>query len=114
MKCERGSTLLEVLVALALLGIISVSFLSATMTTTKSRVTADERASAKILAEGMIDDIKKESYRTSYDVIIPDAFNGYSADLTVDNMATSIQKLSITVSHFGHDVLTLEDYKVNR
>lgn len=114
MKREKGFSLLEVILALALLGIISVPLLGATSTTTKSRVVADERASAKILAEGIIDEIKKEPYTTEYDVTVPDEFAGYSAELTVGNMTIGIQKLTVKISHFDHDVLTLENYKVNR
>lgn len=114
MKREKGFSLIEVLVALALLGIISASFLGATMTTTKSRVIADERATAKILAEGIIDDIKKANYSSEYDVTIPSEFAGYEAALTVGNMSTGIQKLTVTVSHRSREVLTLENYKVNR
>jgi len=114
MKREKGSSLIEVLLALALLGIISVSFFGATMTTTKSRVSADERASAKILAETIIDETKKDIFRASYNVTIPDEYAGYSAELAVDNFATGIQKLTVTVSHFDHEVLTLENLKVHR
>src|SRR3990172_8873702 len=48
---ELGTSLVEVLVALALLGIIGAGFLGATATTSTSRMIADEHVSAKILAE---------------------------------------------------------------
>jgi len=114
MKREKGGTLIEVILALALLGIISASFFGATMTTTRSRVTADERASSKILAETIIDETKKDIFRASYNVTIPDEFAGYSAELEVDNFATGIQKLTVIVSHYDREVLTLENLKVHR
>jgi prepilin-type N-terminal cleavage/methylation domain-containing protein len=113
MKSEKGISLIEVILALALLGIISASFLSGLATTSTARVTADERASAKILAEGLMDTIKKDTYKTSYNVTIPEEFPDYSANLTVTN-GNNIQKLTIAIEHRQHGVLTLESYKVNR
>jgi len=113
MKSEKGISLIEVLVALALLGIISASFLGAVATTSTARVTADERASAKILAEGLMDTIKKDTYKTSYNITIPEEFVGYSANLTVTN-GNNIQELTFLIKHRNRDVLTLESYKVNR
>ena len=115
MRREKGSTLLEVLVALALLGIISVLFLSGVANSSTARVTADERVSAKILAESLMDNIKKQSYESFYNVTIPSEFAGYSANLTVASLANgSIQKLTIVIEHLNRDVLTLESFKVER
>jgi len=113
MKSEKGISLLEVILALALLGIISASFLGGLATTSTARVTADERASAKILAEGLMDTIKKDPYRTSYNVTVPEEFPGYSANLTVTN-GNNIQELTFLIKHGNRDILTLESYKVNR
>ena len=115
MKCEKGSSLLEVLVALALLGIVSVLFLSSVANSTSARVNADSRVSAKILAESLIDNIKNQSYEPSYSITIPPEYDGYSANLTVTNMYSgNIQKLVIVIDYLGREVLTLESYKVER
>jgi prepilin-type N-terminal cleavage/methylation domain-containing protein len=115
MRNEKGSTLLEVLVALALLGIISVLFLSGVANSSTARVTADERVSAKILAESLVDDLKKQAFESSYNITIPSEFVGYSANLTVESLANGyIQRLTIVIGHLDRDVLTLESYKVDR
>jgi len=115
MRCEKGVSLVEVLVALALLGIISVLFLGSLANSSSSRVTADNRVSAKILAESLIDNIKMQSYEPAYSITVPPEFVGYSANLTVESMPSgNIQKLIVTVKYLDRQVLTLEDYKVDR
>lgn len=112
---EGGVSLVEVIVALALLGIIGVSFLSGTASTSTSRVIADERASAKILAEGVLDNIKKQEFASSYNFTVPAEYTAYTVNLTVEGIRNNnIQKLTVLVGHHGDDVLTLEGYKVIR
>ena len=113
MKSEKGMTLLETILALAILGIISAAFLSGVAATSAARVTADEKASGKILAETIMEDIKKQPYDPSYNVTIPDDFGGYSVNITVlEN--NNIQDITVGIRHHGRDVLTLQSYKVNR
>jgi prepilin-type N-terminal cleavage/methylation domain-containing protein len=113
MKGEKGTTLIETLVAVALLGIISSSFLSATATTSTARVNADEKASGKILAESLMEGIKKDAYTSSYNITVPSQFAGYNASVNVIEN-NNIQDITITVDHRGHAIFTLESYKVNR
>ena len=114
-KSEKGISLIETLVALAILGMISASFLSGLATTSTARVTADERASAKILAETIIEDIKKSDYESSYNFTIPNEYTGYTATINATTDTNeNIQKIAVTVHHLNKDVLTLEGYKVNR
>jgi type II secretory pathway pseudopilin PulG len=116
MRSERGASLIETIVALALLGIIGVSFLSALATTSNTRSLADEHASARTLAESQMENLKKQDYSFSYDPIpIPDEYAGYSAVVDIDNMRNgNIQKITVTVRHHSRDVTQLESYKVGR
>lgn len=112
---QLGMTLIEVLVSLALLGIIGAGFLGATATTSSSRVTVDEHASAKTLAESTMDTIKKAEFATSYNVTVPDEYRGYSVNLTVEEIRTNdMQLITVVIERRGKDIFSLEDYKVTR
>ena len=118
MKGETGSSLLETIVALALLGIIGVAFLGALATGSNARLIADEHVSARILAESQMEDIKKQIYLPSYTATesILAEYPGYSIpNLQVDNsLGNGIQKITITVRHHNKDIHTLESYKADR
>ena len=116
MKSEIGSSLIETAVALVLLGIIGAAFLSALATTSNTRLIADEHASARILAESQMENIKKKTYAFSYDpVLVPAEYPGYTAVIDIDNLRNgNIQKISITIRHHDRDIETLESYKGNR
>jgi prepilin-type N-terminal cleavage/methylation domain-containing protein len=115
LKSEKGISLIETICAVAILGIIAVAFLSALATTSTARATNEERTSAKILAEGIIENIKTEQYSLSYEPFIPPEFVGYTAIVTTTNERNgNIQKIVVTIHHKGQDVLSLESYKVDR
>ena len=116
MKREIGASLIEAVVALALLGIIGVAFLGGLATSSNSRLIADEHASARILAESQMEGIRKQTYAFSYDPIpIPAQYPGYSAIVDINNMRNgNIQKITITIRRHNKDITTLESYKVSR
>jgi prepilin-type N-terminal cleavage/methylation domain-containing protein len=113
MRGEKGMTLLETILALAILGIISTCFLGGLAITSSARVTADERASGKILAETLMEDIKKLPYDPTYDPVVPHEFAGYSASVSVGEN-NNIQSINVTIQRRGREILTLQSYKVNR
>ena len=117
LKSEKGFSLIETIVALALLATIGLSFFSGLATTSTARVSADEKVSSKILAEILMESVKKQSYNISgnYSYSIPDEFSGYSANFTVENIRNDyLQKLTFTIYHRNDDTFTLESYKSRR
>ena len=59
---ESGATLIETVVALAVLGTIAVCFLSGLVTSSKATFTIDEQATAESLAQSQIELVKCASY----------------------------------------------------
>ena len=120
---ESGMAFLETLVALALLGIIAIVFLSGLATTIKANVIADEQTTAESLGRSQMEWAKQADY--IYDAAgyspasIPDSedYAGYAATITaepLDNPDEGIQKITVTVTRNEEDLLTLEGYKVDR
>ena len=123
MKNERGFSLIEVLVALALLGIIAVAFLGGLATASKAIFIADERATSESLARSQMEYVKNLTYEyeaTEYDIDPNLSLDGYTLSVAVDPLHEpdkGIQEITVTVIHnYNNDkeVIILEDYKVNR
>jgi len=141
MKDQKGFSLIEVVIAVALLGIIAAGFLGALATASKVLFIADERATAESLARSQMEYVKNCKYGdlpTSWsyelpsghpswdeDHSLPAGYEGYSVAVTGniidangdDTLDSGIQKITVTVKHPidpTPDVITLEDYKVDR
>ncbi len=89
MKNEKGFALIEVIIAIALLGIISAAFLGALATASKAIFVSDERATAESLARSQMEYVKNETYinysenpHDVYGEITPPVGEGYSIDST--------------------------------
>jgi type II secretory pathway pseudopilin PulG len=59
---SRGFILIEVLIAIALIGIVAVAILGALATSSKVLSIADERTTAESLARRQMEDVKSQSY----------------------------------------------------
>ncbi len=118
---ESGTTLLETVVALAVLGIIAVTFLSGVVTTSRAAFTTDERATAESLARSQMEWVQSASYNaTGYSPApIPSGkdYINYSANITAESLHDpddGIQKITVTIMRSGEPVFKLEGYKVDR
>ena len=124
--------MLEVVIAIALLGIIAVSVLSALQTAALALISADRRATAESIARTQMEWVRYSDYdddlaegHPEYDLDpqietkLPTDYPDYSVVTTairlnkdVDpNNDDGIQEITVAVSHDGQVVVTLEDYK---
>ncbi len=73
MRNEKGLSLMEVVIALALLGVIGLAFLGALSTASKGVFVTDERATAESLARSEMEYVKRQPY--AEDDYIPWAYD---------------------------------------
>lgn len=115
---QSGIGLVEALVAIAILGISAVSFISNLSVGSISVRTLDEAAIAQQFLTSEMETIKGVGYDVSgasYPVLT--APEGYSLTLEVDSTIypdAGIQKITATVWRDGGRVASLENYKANR
>jgi prepilin-type N-terminal cleavage/methylation domain-containing protein len=101
MKNERGFTLVEVIIAIALLGIVGVAFLGGLSTASKAIFLADERATAESLARTEMEYVMNQDYSAApWDYELP---SGTSSGVFPSWWATANHTLPT-----GYDGYTLE------
>ena len=124
---QAGFTFIEVLVALAILGMIGVGLLSALGTSSRASGTLDEQVVATNLAVAHLEAIKESSYAATYpnagdNITVP--FQYYvviDTECSTDGGTTfsgctgsgneTLQKITVTVSREGESVFTLSTYR---
>lgn len=120
---ESGTTLVESLVALALLGTTGVALLRGLATTSRAAIITDEQSVADSLAQSQMEWVKKASYINGATAYSPgpfpagDNYTGYSVNITAAPLRVpddGIQGITVTVTHDAKDVIRLKGYKVDR
>jgi prepilin-type N-terminal cleavage/methylation domain-containing protein len=110
MKGEKGFSLIEVVIALGIMGIIAAAYLGSLANASKSLIVADERATAESLARSQMEWVKKLDYASSYPAptIPPDyVATGYSATIaSPEEFKPGLQRIKITVKHNGKAIIT--------
>jgi Tfp pilus assembly protein PilV len=115
---QRGLGLVEALVAVAILGTSVVAFVVALSTGMIAIGEQDEQVVAQGLAQTQLEYTKSYAYNpgaSTYPVVA--APPGYMVNVgvgPVPDAGPDIQKITVTVLRGGQNVLTLQDYKVNR
>jgi len=129
---QKGQTLIEVLIAIALLGMIAVPFLTALSTSSRGIIIADEKTTAESLVRSEMEYVKNSSYynSTGFSYEIPptadnpppwdpsrtaldDRYAGYSVNVTGVPIVQYLQNITVEVYHWGEPVLTTSTYKIS-
>jgi prepilin-type N-terminal cleavage/methylation domain-containing protein len=124
---SRGFSMLEVVIAIALLGIIAVSVLTALQTAAMALISADRRATAESIARTQMEWVRYSDYddiigegHPYYDpdpqITLPPDFGLVTTAIRLNKDVDpddddGIQHITVTVSHEGLVVATLEDFK---
>ncbi|MBN2074452.1 MAG: type II secretion system protein [Dehalococcoidales bacterium] len=117
---QSGMTLIESIVAIAILSAISVVFLGGLVVSSKGTLESDEQATAESVARCQMEWVQGSTYVDNATQYIPmnlDNFNdyvGYSANISAEPLHSpddGIQKVTITVFHNGNWVMSIEGYK---
>jgi len=112
---HRGFTLLEVLIALAIVSILSVGYLGALTNSSRAAMQTDQMDTGRVLAQHQMEYVKQAAFAASYTplTISQSTYPGYSAAITVEsvNYDSAIQKITVTITCGSKTVATLEDYK---
>ena len=128
---EKGTGLLETLVALAIVSVILTAFLAALSIGTFGVSVVRERVTAENLARAQLEYIKNYTYTVgaasypivehpeSYPITITISYwysptETFTTDLSVDPVCCGMQWITVTVSHNGEPVFRALDYKLNR
>ncbi len=124
MKNQDGFSMLEVLVSLALLGIIAAGILGALGTSSKATITNDVQSTAQNLAEGQMEYVRNQSYNVEDPpeyALLSGIPAGYSVSCTTilldpegdgSDDDDGLQKIVVAVNFGGRTAATVEAYKV--
>lgn len=120
LKEQSGISLIETLLAVVILGLIAVPFISAVTTSSKAAFAVDQRTTAESLAQSQMEWIKSVTYvedATDY----PPApmpsdsdYANYSVVITAAPLRDpddGMQKITVTIKHSDKTIIRLESYK---
>jgi prepilin-type N-terminal cleavage/methylation domain-containing protein len=144
MNGEKGFSLMEVALAMALLGVVAVAFLTALATGSRTIFVADERATAESLARTQMEYVRGQEYSGApwnYTVtpsaldstdppgwwtdnpppLLTAEYDGYSAGIDVEPLHASddgLQVITVTIDHLVDgdmkEIFVLEGYRALR
>lgn len=135
MKSAKGFALIEILVALALMGITAVGLLSGLATTFRAGTISQERVVAESLAKSQWEYIRAQDYipTADYDpddpekryqlIAIPDELvvKDYTVEIGTpatiigpDDGEFELQSITVVINCDSKQLLTISDYRVGR
>jgi len=113
-QAERGLGLVESLVAVAILGTAVVAFVIALSTGSIAVREGNQEAQAQRMARTQLEEIKAAPYAGNYTPIAEPDYDISVTAGSIPDTDADIQKITVTISRDGSDILIVEDFKVNR
>ena len=129
---ERGLTLIEIIIALAILSAVAVVFLLGMTTSSKAVMVSQERVAAESLAKSEMEYVKSVTYQNapwsyqlpgsppSWDLghSLPDGYGGYSLNVQASlvdghDPDDGIQRITVTVIRNGEPIFDMVGYRTN-
>lgn len=112
---QRGFSLIEMLVAVAILAAIGVVFLSALSTISKSTGLYEQRVTALGLAQSQTEIIKQAPYAANYDNVSAPTNKpaGYEITISATGNVTGKQEITVAVSRDGHHLFELKTIRAD-
>lgn len=118
LRDEKGLTMVESVVTIAIVGVAVVAFAVALSTGSLAVNESDQEVMVQSLARTQLEYIKGYPYdpeATTYPTV--NTTDNYSISVAVTSIPdtdANIQKITANISREGQVLLTVEDYKVNR
>jgi len=112
---QKGMTLIDTLVALAILGAVGIAFMNALSAGSSASGQVDEVAMTEKLVRNQLEGIKNASYDITapYEYPIVDHPANYPVSVDIEpNGDNTLQDITITVSHEGETLITVDTLKV--
>ena len=118
LRSQKGVSIVETLIAVAILGTAVLAFIISLSVGSVATNQLDKQTIAQQLAQTQMEYVKNYPYNpiaTTYPVLTPPATYSVTVGVTgASGGDTNIQNITVTVSKDGVNVLTVNDYKVNR
>jgi type II secretory pathway pseudopilin PulG len=114
LRGESGATLVEILVALAIVASTLTIFVVALSTGAFGVRTAERLTTASNLAASQLESVKGAAYDAAGAYTSIPAPPGYAIAVTSSEVVTGLQQITITISLQGETLATVSNYKVNR
>jgi prepilin-type N-terminal cleavage/methylation domain-containing protein len=115
---QRGITLIEALIAMVILSIVSVTFLSAMTTSSRAVITTDRLDTSRTIAQAQMEWVKNLSFSSSgtysHNSTLMSQYPGYTVAISACSAAerdSSIQLITISVTYNNKVLTTLQDCK---
>jgi len=127
LRSQKGFSLIENIIAIAVLGVIGAVLLCGMAMAARSNIIANEKTTAESLAKSQMDYVQNLPYDRFHNPpvygLISNIPSGYTISVSavrLDPAGTGLgndqqlQQVTVTVLHGSKTISTLTDYKVNR